>query len=451
MDINKLKIVYFLGIGGIGMSALARYCQSLGIEIHGYDLTPSKLTSRLIEEGMKIHFQDDVSQIPQNTDLVVFTPAIPATNKELIYLQEQKYPMVKRAQLLGLLSQTAFTLAVAGTHGKTSISSMVAHILFNAGRNVTAIIGGVMNNYKSNAIISKKADYLVVEADEFDRSFLHLHPNISVISSMDDDHLDIYTKSGDLQKTFVDFALKTAKDGLLIYQENLSELNKLAIEKENYGFVETSAVRAKNIKIVDGSFVFDLLWKEMVINEITMPLPGRHYIENALAASAMVLQLGLSSDEVKSGLESFKGVERRFEFKIKKPNLVFIDDYAHHPKEIESTLNAVRELFPESKITVVFQPHLFTRTRDFADGFAHSLEIADEIILLDIYPARELPIEGVTSKIILDKIEGREKAILSKEKMLEHIQVRQPEVLVALGAGNIGVMVGEMQKILEAK
>ncbi len=451
MDINKLKIVYFLGIGGIGMSALARYCQSLGIEIHGYDLTPSKLTSKLMEEGMKIHFREDVSQIPQNTDLVVITPAIPSTNKELIYLQEQNYPMLKRAHLLGLLSQTAFTLAVAGTHGKTSISSMVAHILFNAGRNVTAIIGGVMNNYKSNAIIGKKTDYLVVEADEFDRSFLHLHPNISVISSMDDDHLDIYTRSGDLQKTFVEFALKTPEDGLLIYQENLNELIELAIEKENYGFAGNSAVRAKKVKIVDGSFVFDLLWKETVIREITMPLPGRHYIENALAASAMALQLGLSGEEIKSGLESFKGVERRFEFKIKKPDLVFIDDYAHHPKEIESTLSAVRELFPERKITVVFQPHLFTRTRDFAEGFAQSLEIADEIILLDIYPARELPIRGVTSKIILDKIEGRGKAILSKEKMLEQIQQQKPEVLVALGAGNIGVMVGEMQKILEAK
>ncbi len=449
MKIDKLKIMYFLGIGGIGMSALARYCNSLGIEIHGYDLTPTKLTTALIAEGMKIHFAEDVSQIPENTELVVLTPAIPKDNLELEYFKNNNYEIVKRSQLLGMLSEVSFTIAVAGTHGKTSISSMVAHLLFSAQKNVTALIGGVMNNYKSNAIIGKTTDYLVLEADEFDRSFLRLQPDISVISSMDDDHLDIYKTSSELKKAFIEFAEKTNEDGLLIYQEDLADLSGLSIKKAKYGFEESSAFRAENIKVVDGSFVFDFIYENKIEEGITMQVPGRHYIENALAAAAISVQIGLSGSEIKHGLETFNGVERRFEFRFRSDTNVLIDDYAHHPKEISATLNAVKELYPDRKLSVVFQPHLFTRTRDFADGFAKSLDIADEIFLLDIYPARELPIKDVTSKIILDKIKNNNKSILSKDELLSKISNNKPELLVTLGAGDIGLLTVDLQKIME--
>ena len=449
MKIDKLKIMYFLGIGGIGMSALARYCNSLGIEIHGYDHTPTKLTTALIAEGMKIHFTEDVSQIPENTELVVLTPAIPKGNLELKYFENNNYEIVKRSQLLGMLSEVSFTIAVAGTHGKTSISSMVAHLLFSAQKNVTALIGGVMNNYKSNAIIGKTTDYLVLEADEFDRSFLRLQPDISVISSMDDDHLDIYKTSSELKKAFIEFAEKTNEDGLLIYQEDLGDLSGLSIKKTKYGFKKSSAFRSENIKVVDGSFVFDFIYENKVEEGITMQVPGRHYIENALAAAAISIQLGLSGSEIKHGLETFDGVERRFEFRFRSATNVLIDDYAHHPKEISSTLNAVKELYPDRKLSVVFQPHLFTRTRDFADGFAEALDLADEIFLLDIYPARELPIKDVTSKIILDKIKNTAKSILSKEELLKKIANNNPELLITLGAGDIGLLTVELQKIME--
>jgi len=449
MNIEKFKTMYFLGIGGIGMSALARYCHSLGIEIHGYDLMPTKLTSQLIAEGMNIHFKEDVSLIPENIDLVVYTPAIPKTNTELIYFKQNDFEIVKRSQLLGILSKNTFTIAIAGTHGKTSIGSMISHLLFHSGRNVTALIGGLMTNYNSNTIISKSTDYLVLEADEFDRSFLWLEPNISVISSMDDDHLDVYNESSELKNAFAEFALRTKKDGLLVYQEDLESLNKIAIEKFTYGNATSSDIRVKNVRIIDASFVFDLVFKSNIINDIKMQVPGRHYIENALAASAVGFELGLSNAEIKSGLETFKGVERRFEYRLKKKNKVFIDDYAHHPKEIISTLNAVKELYSEKKICVVFQPHLFSRTRDFAQEFANSLEIADEIILLDIYPARELPIKGVSSKIILDKIKNDFKSILSNDELIKHIAKCKPEVLITMGAGDIGLLVGELQKIME--
>jgi len=449
MNIEKFKIMYFLGIGGIGMSALARYCQSIGIEIHGYDLRPSKLTSQLISEGMKIHFNEDVSQIPKNTDLVVLTPAIPKNNVELKYVEANNYEIVKRSQLLGILSKINFTIAVAGTHGKTSIGSMISHLLFSSGKNVTALIGGLMSNYDSNAIIGKSTDYLVLEADEFDRSFLWLEPDISVISSMDDDHLDVYNESSQLTHAFIEFAKKTNRKGLLVYQQELNNLDEIDIKKTTYGLDDTADLRAENIKVIDGCFVFDLIFQSIKIHKIKMQVPGRHYVENALAAAAVGIELGLNEAEIKTGLETFKGVERRFEYRLKSNNRVFIDDYAHHPKEISSTLNAVKELYPDKEITAVFQPHLFSRTRDFAEGFAKSLEIADEIILLDIYPARELPIKGVTSKIILNKIQNENKSILSNEELITKITNNKPEVLITLGAGDIGLLVEDLQQIMK--
>jgi len=441
--------MYFLGIGGIGMSALARYCSALGIEIHGYDLTPTILTNLLMGEGMHIHYDDNPKLIPDDIELVVYTPAIPSSNKEFQYLRNSEIEMIKRSQMLGLLSEDFYTIAVAGTHGKTSISSLIAHILFGAGLNVSAIIGGVMNNYKSNTLINKNTDYLVVEADEFDRSFLHLSPDISVVSSVDDDHLDIYSSNDDLKNAFELFASKTNKNGLLIKNDSLCDFAKNSSKYLNYGLNAKANVKAVNVHIESGRFVFDLLYEDIQILGIKMQIPGRHYIENALAAASVAIYLEVAAKDIKKGLESFTGVERRFEYKINNDKIVYIDDYAHHHKEIESTLSAVKELYPDKMMIVVFQPHLYSRTRDFAAGFAESLEIADEIILLDIYPARELPIEGVDSNIIPSKIKNNNKLLLTKVKLKEYLINKNIELLVSLGAGDIGSMVSDIKEILE--
>lgn len=449
MKLKEVKKMYFLGLGGIGMSALARYCATLGIEIHGYDLTSTKLTNRLAEEGMQIHYEDNVKLIPANLDLVIYTPAIPKTNKEFQYFQNSNIEMLKRSQLLGLLSEEFFTIAVAGTHGKTSISSIIAHILYQANVNVSAIIGGIMNNYGTNAIINGKTEYLVVEADEFDRSFHYLHPNISVISSVDNDHLDIYSDNATLLNAFEIFASKTNENGLLIKCDKLDSFAKNSGNCLSYGFSENVDVKAENVHIDAGKFVFDLRYKDVIIKDIHMQIPGRHYIENALAAASVALKLGIPVEEIKVGLETFSGVERRFEYKINTDKIVFIDDYAHHPQEIESTLDAVKELYPLKKMVVVFQPHLFSRTADFADGFAQSLERADEIILLDIYPARELARPGVDSNLILGKIKNKNKRLLSKEELKKYVKEENIELLVSLGAGDIGAMVNDLKEILE--
>ncbi len=449
MKLKEVKKMYFLGLGGIGMSALARYCSTLGIEIHGYDLTPTKLTNRLADEGMQIHYEDNVSLIPDDLDLVIYTPAIPKTNKEFQYFQNSNIEMLKRSQLLGLLSEEFFTIAVAGTHGKTSISSIIAHILYQANVNVSAIIGGIMNNYGTNAIINGKTEYLVVEADEFDRSFHYLHPDMSVISSVDNDHLDIYSDNASLLNAFEIFASKTNENGLLIKCDKLDSFAKNSGNCLSYGFGKNADVKAENVHIDAGKFVFDLHYKDVLINDIHMQIPGRHYIENALAAASVALKLDLSVKEIKAGLETFSGVERRFEYKINTDKIVFIDDYAHHPQEIESTLDAVNELYPLKKMLVVFQPHLFSRTADFADGFAQSLERADEIILLDIYPARELPRPGVDSNLILGKIKNKNKRLLSKEELKKYVKEENIELLVSLGAGDIGAMVNDLKEILE--
>lgn len=449
MKLKEVKKMYFLGLGGIGMSALARYCAAMGIEIHGYDLTPTKLTNRLISEGMQIHFEDNVNLIPNDLDLVIYTPAIPKTNNEFQYFQNSKIEMLKRSQLLGLLSEEFFTIAVAGTHGKTSISSIIAHILYQADVNVSAVIGGIMNNYGTNAIINGKTEFLVVEADEFDRSFHYLHPNISVISSVDNDHLDIYSDNADLLNAFEIFASKTNRNGLLIKCDKLDSFAKSSTNCLNYGLSMSADVRAENVHINAGKFVFDLRYEDVLISNIKMQIPGRHYIENALAAAAVALKLKLSVKAIKKGLETFSGVERRFEYKINNEKIVFIDDYAHHPQEIESTLDAVKELYPNKKMVVVFQPHLFSRTADFADGFAQSLERADEIILLDIYPARELPRQGVDSNLILSKIKNKNKRLLTKVGLKKYVKEEKIELFITLGAGDIGAMVNDLKEILE--
>ncbi len=447
---NKVKTVYFLGIGGIGMSALARFFKKQGAEVHGYDRTATPLTAELEQEGMVIHYNEDVSAIPANPDLVVFTPAIPKENKEYQYFINNNIPLKKRAEVLGELSKDFFTIAVAGTHGKTSISSMAAHMLKAAGKNITALIGGILKNYGSNFILSEQTDMLLVEADEYDRSFLQLYPGISVISSMDADHLDIYGNRDELKNNFILFANRLNQNGTLIHHKTLHELEKLSVKTISYSARENAQFAASNIRIENGYFVFDLHYTAGIITNITLPVPGLHYIENALAAAAIGFETGLTPQQIKFGLESFKGVLRRFDYRIKTDKLVFIDDYAHHPQELKVTIEAAKTLYPHKKITGVFQPHLYSRTNDFAVDFATALDELDEVILLDIYPAREKPMPGVTSVIIFNKMKNRNKTLIKKEMLLEHLAQNRPEVLITLGAGDIGLMLNDIEKVLNS-
>lgn len=451
MNLSKINNLYFLGIGGIGMSALARYFRQQGKVISGYDLTPTPLTEQLEKEGMKIHYIEDLSKISPDTDLAVYTPAIPDDNHELKYFKQSGIPLIKRARMLGRLTQNQFTIAVAGTHGKTSISAMTAHIFNSAGKKITALVGGIMNNYHSNVILNMPADYLLVEADEFDRSFLAIQPEVSVISSMDADHLDIYHNKKEMTKSFLDFAGKLKEDGLLIHHCNLKIFESIPSKKISYGIATDAGVKAENVRVHEGAFIFDLVFDETVIKDIRMAIPGYHYIENALAAAAVSLESGIQPQDVKQGIETFRGVERRFEFRIRAGKTVFIDDYAHHPEEIRATIRAVKSIFPGRKITGVFQPHLFSRTRDLANEFAAALQLLDEIILLPVYPAREKPIHGVDSSLIFDKINNANKKIVKKDELVNYLEKETPEVLLTMGAGDIGLMVPQIEEMLKEK
>lgn len=448
MNLDTVNKMYFLGIGGIGMSALARYFNKAGKQIYGYDLTSTPLTDSLEVEGMVIHFTEDLNQIPDNIDLVVYTPAVPADNKEFIYLKEKGISFIKRAQLIGQLSKDHFTIAVAGTHGKTSISAIAAHVLKSAKLNLSAFVGGICLNYNSNLILSDKTDYLLVEADEFDRSFLNLHPDIAVISSMDADHLDIYENKEDLQNTFRQFAGLLDKQSIFIRNISLADFQLQGVKTLTYGIRSDANVRASNINVNEGQFVFDLWNRENKIGKITMQIPGHHYVENALAAAAIGLQLGLSEKQIIDGLESFSGVERRFETKINRIDRIFIDDYAHHPEEINATISAVKMLHPDKQITAIFQPHLYSRTKDFADEFAEALSAVDQLILLDIYPAREKPIPGITSDTILAKVRISNKKRMEKSELLAFLQKNKPVLTLTMGAGDIGLLTKDIEKAL---
>jgi len=446
---KEVKRVYFLGIGGIGMSALARFFKKQGADVYGYDRTRTPLTITLENEGMHIHYDEDVAQIPDNLSRIIYTPAIPKENKEYIYFTENGFELKKRAEVLGELSKEFFTIAIAGTHGKTSISSLAAHMLKAAGRNLTALIGGILKNYGSNFILSETTDILLVEADEYDRSFLQLQPDISVISSMDADHLDIYGDSNELKNTFFQFAEKLDKQGVLIYHNSLPELKQVVKKSVSYSARTVAACMAEKVHVENGNFVFDLVYDSVRIENIELAVPGLHYVENALAAAAIGFEVGLNPAEIKSGLESFEGVQRRFDYHIKTDELVFIDDYAHHPQELKVTIEAAKTLYPNKIITGVFQPHLFSRTQDFADEFAKALDGLDEIILLDIYPAREKPIAGVTSEIIFSKMKNQHKKLLKKNELINYLSGNKPEILITLGAGDIGLMLNDIETILK--
>ncbi len=437
--------IYLIGIGGIGMSALARYFQFSGRKVYGYDRNRSTLCEQLEAEGMKIHYEDDPKQIPKQFDkensLIIYTPAIPEDHQELAYFQKAGFALKKRAQILGMIAQKHRCLGVAGTHGKTTTSSLLAHLFRANLKEISAFLGGISTNYNTNFWGHDSTELLVTEADEYDRSFLNLSPSAAVITSTEADHLDIYGEAAELEKTFREFA-DSVQDFLLVHESTQIE------EGLKYGVNPNSSYFADAIRVSDHAFVFDLVYPQGRIQEIHFPLPGRHNIENAVAASALALKYGLSEEEVKLGLESFKGVKRRFEYHIKTDKQVYIDDYAHHPTEIKALAAAVKELYPEKKITAIFQPHLYSRTRDFLDEFAASLEGFDEVILLELYPARERPIAGINSKALLDKIELEQKSLAARQELIERFNKEKPAVVLTIGAGDIDQMIGPLKLAL---
>ncbi len=432
---GDIKRVYFLGIGGIGMSALARYFQSQGAMVSGYDKTPSPLTDKLQSEGMDIHFDDNPSKIPADLDLVVITPAIPADLLELKHLSKTETPIMKRSEVLGFITTQHPSIAVAGTHGKTSVTALIAHLLNHGDVSTTAFIGGISRNFDSNCIISEKPEFVIAEADEFDRSFMRLSPDKIVITSIDADHLDIYGDKSTLVQTFSDFKNKIVNaENIFVEEKPATELNG---DFRTYGLSKLADIRITNYRIQDGFQFFDYESGQTTIKALKFSLPGDYNLKNAAAAISVALQCGVSEQKIRSGLDIFLGVERRFDIRFRGKSNVYIDDYAHHPEELKACINAIRTLFPDKKITGVFQPHLFSRTADFADGFASSLDLLDEAVLLPIYPAREKPIEGVTSKLIFDKMKSTNKWLIEKSQLMDFIENKKPELLVTLGAGDI--------------
>ena len=453
MNIANIHSAHFLGIGGIGMSALARWFKHVGVAVSGYDKTPSPLTLALESEGMNISFEDSLETIPakvlEHPDqvLVIWTPAMPKDSIQLNFFQSKGYEVKKRAAVLGMITSDLPSIAVAGTHGKTTTSSMVAHLLKHGGKNIAAFLGGVTQNYNSNLILHDEEGSeatVVVEADEFDRSFLHLHPNTAVLTSADPDHLDIYGDPDHLLEGFRQFVGLLPEGGLLYIAAKAYE--KLALGKgrkfeiKQYG-ISAGEIQARNIQPGPASFSFDYVGNGKTIEGLQLRMPGFHNVENALAAISIALDCGIGEEAVRQGLAGFKGVKRRFEMWVQEGDRVFIDDYAHHPEEIRAFLGSVKAMYPKKKLTAIFQPHLFTRTRDFASGFSESLSLADEVVLLEIYPARELPIEGVNASMLLPGITSAEKSLRSKEELLGYLDEHRPEVLVTIGAGDIDRLV----------
>ena len=442
MSYGEGHTIYFLGIGGIGMSALARYYRSLGYTIAGYDHTPSPLTRQLEHEGMAIHYEDQPELLPALIDFVVYTPAVPKDLKEFEALRQNNIKIMKRSEALGLVSEQHFTLAIAGTHGKTTTTAMTAHILNASGQNTTAFIGGIANNFGSNLLLGQGTDsIMVVEADEFDRSFLRLKPAISVINSIDADHLDIYGDRQHLVKSFNEFAQLTEKQ--LIVKEGL----EIEGESLRFGFGEGNDYRAEIISSGNGITDFVIVG-EGTTTEIRLPMAGRHNVLNATAAFVATRQVGIAAEDIAKAMTTFKGVKRRFDIRVNNGKQCYIDDYAHHPEEIRACLQAVRDAFPSKKLTLVFQPHLYSRTRDFMDEFAQILSQADELILLDIYPAREKPIEGITSGTLLEKVSLADKKLCPKSELVSLIDSERPELLVTMGAGDIDRFVEPLEKLI---
>lgn len=448
-NLNNIQRIYFLGIGGIGMSALARFFNLHGKVVAGYDKTRTALTDELEIEGIKITFEDSLETLDKNADLVIFTPAIPKDHAQYNWYLQNNYTVLKRAQILGLAANSMFNISIAGSHGKTSTSSITAHVLKESNKSVAAFLGGICINFNSNFIDGN--EYAIAEADEFDRSFLQLEPNIALITSVDTDHLDIYGNLEAIEDSFHAFCNKVRNNGILITHLSVKEkiLNK-SVKNLRYSLSDSTAdFYTKNLIINNGEYTFDVVHPNGIIENVKSYYGGKHNIENAVGAIAIALNIGVSADDIKNGIATFKGVKRRFETHVRNAQFVYIDDYAHHPRELDATISAAKELYPNKKLTVVFQPHLFSRTKDLCDEFAASLSKADDLILLDIYPAREKPMEGVTSQIILDKVTIANKQIASKDELLEILKNKTNlEVLITVGAGDIDTKINEIKEIL---
>ncbi|MET0394348.1 MAG: UDP-N-acetylmuramate--L-alanine ligase [Chitinophagaceae bacterium] len=464
-EMEAIRQVYFIGIGGIGMSAVARFFQAKGVQVSGYDKTPTPLTREMEAAGIAVHYEEDTDRIPLEADLVVYTPAVPAAHRELVYYRENGYAVVKRSDVLQLVTRRSFNICVAGTHGKTTTSTMIAHLLRDSGAGGTAFLGGIAANYQTNfwSVAGNDANapqnISVVEADEYDRSFLKLSPDIAVITSMDPDHLDIYGTAEAMEQAFIDFSSRIKQGGLLVSKQGLKRSADLqASRRLTYSLHDEKAdAYAANIRVVNGSYLFDVVLKDNILKEVQLNMGGMHNIENAIAAITVASSLGISDDSIRKAVHSFRGVKRRFEYILPPAGgkgIVFIDDYAHHPEELRALIGGAKALFPDQPCTVVFQPHLYSRTRDLADGFAEVLDMADEAILLPIYPARELPVEGVTSAMIAEK-KRNPTQLMEKEELVNWIKNEfskksdTGQVLITAGAGDIDTLVETIKQYLE--
>ncbi len=447
--LDTIKKIYFIGIGGIGMSALARYFKSRNCDVSGYDRTPTALTRNLEAAGIPIHYEERIDLAPADADVVVYTPAIPAHHAELVNYREKGYAVVKRSDVLQWITENSFNICVGGTHGKTTVTTMTAHLLRDSGYGSNAFLGGISANYQTN-FWSSERNTVVVEADEYDRSFLKLVPDVAVITAMDPDHLDIYGTPQEVVNAFIQFSRKVKPGGCLITKYGMGNKEDLsAAHHYTYHLEDTRAdVYTANRKVVNGSYVFDVVSKNWILYEVVLHMGGLHNIENCVAAITVAKHLGITDDKIKSAVASFKGVKRRFEYALKNETHVLIDDYAHHPEELKALITGVRSIFPGEKLVLVFQPHLFSRTKDLADEFAASLDLADEVILLPIYPARELPMEGVTSELLLNKMKLENKMVLGKEEMKNRLKKEQPALVVMAGAGDIDALVNPVRELL---
>jgi len=466
-EIKKIRSVYFIGIGGIGMSAIARFFHSNGIKVSGYDRSETELIKELEAEGLEIHFDENIEMIPKDVDIVVYTPAVPKDHRELVFYQQHGYKVVKRSDVLQMITKSSFNICVAGTHGKTTTTTMIAHLLRDSGYGCNAFLGGISVNYGTNfwsqtpagASEGNDKNVCVVEADEYDRSFLKLDPDIAVISSMDPDHLDIYGTAQAMEEAFIDFSEKMKPGGLLISKFGLKRGKDLQARRHlTYSLQnETADAYAENIRMKNGSYEFDVVIKDNRLEDVILNMGGMHNVENAVAAITVASSLEIENDKIRGAVESFKGVKRRFEYIIKNKRIVFIDDYAHHPEELRALIQGAKTLFRQKKCTIIFQPHLYSRTRDLANGFAEVLDVADEVILLPIYPARELPIEGVSSEMILERMKNTAKKVMNKDDLLKwiktdyikNINTEFGQVLITAGAGDIDTMVEPLKETLE--
>ena len=446
---SEAGVVYFIGIGGIGMSALARYFHSKKYKVSGYDRTSTELTRTLEASGIAIHYEENLDLAPKDAKVVVYTPAIPANHAELVYYQQHGYKVVKRSDILQWITESSFNICVAGTHGKTTTTTMTGHILRHSGYGCNAFLGGIAANYQTN-FWSDTNNVVVVEADEYDRSFLKLTPDVAIITAMDADHLDIYGTPEDFGNAFIQFSEKIKAGGLLISKYGLERTDEFAVSNHlTYSYSdERASVYAKEIKVVNGSYLFDVVYKGETISDITLNMGGLHNIENAVAAISVAKYLGIEEEKIKAAVADFKGVKRRFEYIVKTEKQVLIDDYAHHPEELRALISGIRSLYGTEKLTLIFQPHLYSRTNDQAAEFGVSLSMADEVVLLPIYPARELPVPGVTSEMLLDKMTITNKQVLGKKEMVAWVKANKPGLIVMAGAGDIDVLVGEVRQMI---